>query len=60
MDKEEQKAKKKNLGDFFRLGPYIGYVVLTYEFLLISQVCNLIYMSIAGMCFSLCYLHGLG
>uniref|UniRef100_A0A0N5AVA0 MFS domain-containing protein n=1 Tax=Syphacia muris TaxID=451379 RepID=A0A0N5AVA0_9BILA len=51
MDKEAGKsvAVKKNIGDFFQLGAYVGYLVLTYEFLLISQVSNLIYMSFGGV-----------
>ncbi|MFH4974015.1 hypothetical protein AB6A40_000724 [Gnathostoma spinigerum] len=42
-------AKEKiNLGDFQQLGRYVGFLCLTYEILIISQVSNLIYMIFGG------------
>lgn len=40
---------RTNLGDFMQLGKYVGYICLTYEVLIISQVCNLIYMIFGGL-----------
>lgn len=41
-------SEKKNLGDFMRLGKYTGFLCLLYEFLVVSQVSNLIYMVYGG------------
>uniref|UniRef100_F1KYH4 Organic cation transporter protein n=1 Tax=Ascaris suum TaxID=6253 RepID=F1KYH4_ASCSU len=47
-DSEEKPKEKTNLGEFLKLGRYVGFVCLTYELLVVSQVCNLIYMIYGG------------
>lgn len=48
-DPADAKPKEKtNLGEFLQLGRYVGFVCLTYECLVISQVSNLIYMIYGG------------
>ncbi|VDN56617.1 unnamed protein product [Dracunculus medinensis] len=42
------KESKKTVGDFNQLGWYTLFVCLLYEFLIISQVSNLIYMVFGG------------